>query len=228
MSDPRNFILNSEYPMNYVVAKYTAQIQADPNSSTYGAAFGSFAHGLPFTPLLLGFWSQWASFSTSYDIGVEAPTWSGGQPEFSLAGIGADSSNIYYEVQANTAITDFFFRLYALINPDYTGSITSTLDDSTVYKINSDFYYDKISAIGKMTSAGTYNHALGFIPQCYLWGNQSVRTSVSSSVTVLSRARLQTDNGITGELGGYVTTSNLTTTSGPIYFLIMGNDINGG
>lgn len=168
MPDPRKFVTNTDYPMPFLVYYATYQFTATAND--YGTK--TLAHGLPFTPLLIGQWSTNASFQPSYDIAAEIPSFSGMIPDMTIT-VCADSSNVQF-VYSNYLSTDvtFYFRLTAFTPPDYAGLATA-IDDNSPFKYNSDFNYMKIFMAGSIdvpaNDVGTITHGLGYVTQCRVW-----------------------------------------------------------
>lgn len=169
MADARKFIYDSDYPMPYLAYSSTCNYTVGGNE-WYKTV--SFAHNLPFTPLLIGQWSTDPSFSVSYDIAMSIPSFSGSQPLFAAV-VEADASSVWLDLTNNTGSDlTFYFRFTAFPPSDYTSEITA-IDDASNFKFDSDFNYFKIAEQGKVTvSAGGYaavNHGLGYVPQSRIW-----------------------------------------------------------
>lgn len=213
MADPRRFITNTDYPMPFLV--YSTTATRSVGGTTYSDYF-SFAHGLPFTPLLIGQWSTNANFQPCYDIALEYPNFSGGQPPVAIV-VGADDTSIHISLSNNTGSdVTFYFRLTAFAPPSYTGSVNS-VDDNSPFKYNSDFNYMKIVEANEITvpanSARTINHGLGYIPQVRVWNRyEAYMGGATRTITTAMMTNLN-ENGLLGarvtdqilELGSYST-----------------------
>lgn len=205
MADPRKFITNTDYPMPFLVYSATYQITIPANSSSTQTV----AHGLPFTPLLIGQWSTSSSFQPSYDIALEIPTFAGYMPELTMV-VGADGTNIHFIYSNYTSSSKtVYFRLTAFAPPSYTGQVTA-IDDNSSFKYNSDFNYMKIYMAGSVNvpanETRSITHGLGYLPQCRVWYDlyaQSIVCPVNTNINEagLLGARL-TDQIL--ELGTYV------------------------
>lgn len=213
MADARKFISSTDYPMPFIVYTGTFSWQRGPWADTDTR----FAHGLPFTPLLIGQWSTNADFNPAYDLSVTAPNYSATRPEFA-SDIGADETYIYIYSANNTDNTTFtfYYRLIAFAPPDYQGKSTS-INGSSPFLLNSDFNYLKIVEEGSVTApaGGTTNvaHNLGYIPQCRVWQERQMSfydpsTGQFSSPTVISPVYAQDYAGVL--LGPRISNSELT------------------
>lgn len=212
MVDPRKFRYNSDYPMPFMVLFDTY----DFSVSAYDYSTQTIAHGLPFTPLLVGQWSTNSNFNPSYDLAIEYPSFSGGQPPIAIVA-GADSTNIYLYMTNNTNSTQtFYFRLSAFVPPNYAGLATA-IDDNTPYKFNTDFNYMKIYMAGSQNVPGrsdvVVNHNLGYIPQTRLWRESTSYIFGNINITSPMNTQRQPD----GILGAKVTASTLTLGNWPAF-----------
>lgn len=165
MADPRKFLLNSDYPTPAFVAKWEGSI----NVSAYDYADTSFAHNLPFLPLVVGQWSLNANFEPAYDIGSQNGYFFG--VNFNQVA-GSNSTDIKFALN-NGYGTDqtYYYRLFAFAPSDYNGDVPA-IEDSTNYRMNSDFNQPKLFAYGSDNLTGAdyvFNHNLGYIPQVRVW-----------------------------------------------------------
>lgn len=209
MADARKFLYDSDYPMPYLV-------YFQPCSYTVGGTeyykTVSFAHELPFTPLLLGQWStvSGGGFSVSYDLAIEVPRFSGGQPLVAKVA-GADSTNIYLDMTNNTGSDlTFYYRLAAFAPPEFNGAVEA-VNDATPYQFNSDFNYLKIYKAGSEIVAvgNTANamHDLGYIPQTRTWREEQIYVNGSNRTIICPMNTSVTPSGF---LGVKVSDLNLT------------------
>ena len=155
-----NLLVNTHYKMPWIVWKreYTVSIDASTGYTTV-----SFPHGLPFTPLLIGSWSNNSNFSPSYDLTVTIP---GGPPKY-VCQVSANSTSINITAINNVDSNPrCYLRLMAFAPPDYTGEVTP-VDYQSPFRYNSKYRYQKIFMAGKTT--GELIHNLGYIPQVRIW-----------------------------------------------------------
>lgn len=172
MADPRKFLLNSDYPTPFLVWSMTTTLTV-PVGAYFNAASKSVAHGLPFTPMIIGQWSTNSNFSPAYDLSNDMPIFNGTRPEYQIL-IGADSSHIRISgMHIKESAQTLYFRLFAFLPPDYNGTWTNVLDDNTDFKLNTDFNFPKVVASGSVSvpdhTTRSYNHNLGYIPQVRAW-----------------------------------------------------------
>lgn len=209
MADARKFLYDSDYPMPYLV--YFQPCNYTVGGSEYYKTI-SFAHGLPFTPLLLGQWSTTAGgdFSVSYDLAIEVPRFSGGQPLVAKVA-GADSTNIYLDMTNNTGSDlTFYYRLAAFAPPEFNGAVEE-VNDATLYQFNSDFNYLKIyktgSEIVAVGNTADIMHDLGYIPQTRTWREEQIYVNGSNRTIICPMNTSVTPSGF---LGVKVSDLNLT------------------
>lgn len=212
MADPRKFRYSSDYPMPFMVFSRTYSFSA----GSWGYATQTIPHGLPFLPLIVGQWSTNSNFSPAYDLALEYPNFSGGQPSTAIVA-GADATNIYFYMTNNLSSQQtFYFRIAAFAPPGYAGLATA-VDDNTPYKFNSDFNYLKIFAAGSQTVAArsdvVINHNLGYIPQTRLWREYTTPVLGNTPVVAPMNSQRQPD----GVLGAKVSTTQLTLGNWPAF-----------
>lgn len=169
--DARNFLFSSDYPMPVLVWQYEDYW----NVGAYNTRTVTVPHGLPFKPLLVGYWSTKSNYQPSQDIGTF--TW---MPYFNpvdgiaiSAYVSADANNLILDMQNfDSTQTKFYFRIWAYAPPDYTGEYPN-IYDNTNFQLSTDFNYPKIVKQGKVQLAykasATIDHGLGYIPQCKVW-----------------------------------------------------------
>lgn len=159
-----NLLVNSHYKMPWIVWKkeYSVSIPA-----SMGYVTTSFPHGLPFTPLLVGSWSNKANFQPSYDLTVDVPGGSTGGQVPLVCQVSADATNINIMAINNVDSAPVcYLRLMAFAPPDYQGEVTP-VDYQSPFRYNSKYRYQKIFMAGKTT--GELIHNLGYIPQVRIW-----------------------------------------------------------
>lgn len=186
--DPRKFLFLSDYPTEQIIhlRKYSITIPA------YDYRDVSFAHGLPFTPLLIACYSTTSDFLTTYGIGGGERI--GASLEYATA-ISSDSSNIYLNLTNNTASSiTLYFNIVGFPSVDSPDvDISPTADESNIFIFNTDYNYCKLAlenriTIGTGSTSQSVNHGLGFIPQVLCWRESN------GKVSPISVASLNQDN----------------------------------
>lgn len=170
--DARKFMLTSDYPIPILVWKMETSLTV-PVGQYFNAAHKSVAHGLPFTPWIIGQWSTNANFQPAYDLANDMPIFTGTQPDLMILA-GADSTNIRLSAMHTAASSKtFYFRIMAFLPPDYTGDWNNPLGDTTHFTLNSEFNYPKLFKSGSITvpdgTTKTVSHDLGYLPQVRAW-----------------------------------------------------------
>ena len=210
--DPRKFMLTSDYPIPILVWKTETSL-AVPVGAYFNAAHKSIAHGLPFTPWIIGQWSTNSNFQPAYDLANDMPIFTGTRPDLHIL-IGADSTYIRISAEhtASSAKT-FYFRIFAFLPPDYTGDWDNFLSDSTKFTLDSEYNYPKLFKSGSLTvpdnTTKTVDHGLGYLPQvrAWRWSNTSPFDDYSIDWNILIPVTSATQPD--GLLGISVTTSTV-------------------
>lgn len=160
MANPRNFIKNSDYPIDQIVLMKSGSVVLSSGSEV------SIAHGLPFTPLVLGSWSYDINFTTSYNFQLLLYAFA------DSITLSADSTNLKLSANfTSTGNKTVYYRIFAFMPSTYTAKV-SPPNISTGWRLNSDLNYLKLFVEGKINASGgtqTINHNLGYQPTCILW-----------------------------------------------------------
>lgn len=166
--DPRNFLLNTDYPLDKIV--YITSGSATVNFSDEI----TIAHGLGFAPLVFGIWSLDSDFSTSQEFDMmSSDLYSSNYPY--VTRLEADATNIYASFQNSEFVDEtFYYKLFALEPTDSTADIAPTSSDASAasFVLNTDLNYLKLHSSGiKVVSSApdTVTHGLGYIPVVMLW-----------------------------------------------------------
>lgn len=164
-------LVDSRYKIPWIIWKRECQFTIPAN---FGYEFFSLAHGLPFTPLLLGQWSYSSNFLPSYDLQEPYPGWIRSTSEYS-ATVGADATHVRFALSGpyNQSST-LYFRLMAFAPPGYTGEITPVEYPNSKLTFSSAYRYQKIYMSGTTTANQTIVHNLGYIPQARAWNKTSI------------------------------------------------------
>lgn len=169
MSDPRNFLLNTDYEMDKIIyfkqGDFTNEVE--------------FPHNLNFAPLIFGVWSTDEDFSSSNTLGVQ-PIGSYDPDKTPLCvaamvigDIDAPDSESKINLRAvgkNSATTKIYYRIYAFAPPEYKGATPTTSSKARQFILNTDYNYRKLKASGVFNNAGEeYVHNLGYLPHVMAW-----------------------------------------------------------
>lgn len=181
ISTAKNFLLDTDYPLDMVVYLITGSITLSATSS--GVA--QIPHGLDFAPLCSGSWSLTSDFSVQYEydsgtfpsnnIGVSLfdQTLSLSTSLFGNSG-GADTTNInILWINNNAASMTAYYRIYALGPPDQAVMAPYTASSGDNFILNTDYNYTKlyINSTQSLSASNTYTTPLGllYVPQLGLW-----------------------------------------------------------
>lgn len=162
--DPRNFLFNSDYPMDQVVYLGSGQ---------FSGSGTSFAHNLGFTPLIVGTWSTSSTFLVSMEGGF--PGYEVFDPTAEYVIFGANSTNISINRLTSQTATRYF-RIYGFMPTNVNIDVAETASQSNNFIFNTDFNYTKIyleDVAAPSSSATTINHNLGYRPQVSAWIEQA-------------------------------------------------------
>lgn len=169
MTDPRNFLLNSDYPLDKVVYLNNGSTVFD------NATPIEIAHGLPFTPLVGGYWSFDADFSTTYEFYTgDFPS---GNSDYIFAHeVDIESNATIITITMIDLIGDsktFYYRLYAFQPDDYSADILPLASSGDNFVLNTDYNYMKLFNSDHFTmgtdTSHTVDHNLGFMPVAMGW-----------------------------------------------------------
>lgn len=176
MTDPRNFLLTTDYPLDKIV--YLA------SGLTNFTGFGdySFDHNLPFTPLTALSWSYAADFSVSY--------FNNGGPLSSNPYTVRDQ---YITCEANDAqitlrsygpntMTNVYYRIYGFMPTDVEASVSATANIADNFVLSTDYNYPKLilnsyfDYAANVTINTAIAHNMGVIPTVICWSQSSSST----------------------------------------------------
>lgn len=167
MQDPRNFQFSSDYPMAYFVYNSVNEITVPAMSGgSVSSKTITIPHNLPFTPMLVGYWSDDANFTSTNDLNVEMYG-----SDYKELQAGADDTNIYITGRnGKTSSIKLYVKLWAYMPPDANGDAQPVFDDSN-YMFNSDETMLEIAKQGVIEYGDDPNiyHNLGYVPYCRVW-----------------------------------------------------------
>lgn len=165
MADPRKFLYNSDYPIPSFVWTWEGEYTA-PSSTGYFEY--TIPHGLPFTPLVIGYYSMSLYPDRIYNFGQldsDVLIW----PVLAVA----DRQNVKIQgaQRGSASSTKFKISLGAFAPPEFEGNTPFT-KDITNFSFNSDYDYPKLFMAGRKTltdNKAIIRHALGYIPKTRVW-----------------------------------------------------------
>lgn len=171
MADPTNFLISTDYPMDKIVYKTSGSYT---HSDVPGGT--SFAHGLPFTPLVVLQWSLDSDFTTAYTVNSGPPT-----TDPTLYHIGIDLYS--YSDPTNIVITSFdflggastiYYRVFAFEPTGSTADCSATSSTTDKFFISTDYNHPKLFMSGNTpitadVLGATIHHGLGYVPQFEYW-----------------------------------------------------------
>lgn len=176
--DHRNFLLNTDFPIDKIIYKDSGSFSAT-SDIIVGGGLGTIhnvAHGLGFMPLIVGNFSTSPDFLTTNEIFMPIYPEANG-----IYGI-TNSSTTEYSVQVmnyspNTVTV--YYRVYGFMpsNVAETAVPTSALADNFV--LNTDYNYSKLyynDVLPDVTTT-TITHNLGYRPQVMAWMGDSTQSS---------------------------------------------------
>lgn len=169
MADARNFLINSDYPLDKVI------FLGEATYTNYGSFF-SFNHGLPFTPLIKLTWSLDPSFNTVYGVGG-GPTATIPLVAFdpSCGAVWATSTQVFAQFTAYTGTAAIYIRMYAFEPYGQSNTLPASASGADNFTINSEYNYSKLLDFGVTNNSSTPNsveiipHNLGYYPQVEAW-----------------------------------------------------------
>lgn len=206
-------VLNTDYPVDKVGFRYQSSITVPQASSMADSVLVTIPHGLPYTPLCIGSFSEFSDFSVYYEIG--------NPPQFYFALFNSwgdrisvtyesDATNIYvYLINFDTTRT-IYYRISGLVpsNATSTPKLTSLSQKSLIFNTDNNYmkiFYNQrttysVGMSGLLTA--TIPHELGYRPTALVFTeDEDGRVRLSGS---------ENSVGITGMAStSYVTTTSL-------------------
>lgn len=206
--DPRNFLLNTDYPLDKVV--YITSGSATVANATVDLDLSTairIAHGLPFRPLPILLWSNTSDFAITNeqrDADYLADAFGAGAGQYYL--VHADATNIYIKrYNQSGGSKTLYYRIFCFLpsDADEDSVAPSTQVSGSDFVLNTDYNYMKLFHDGILTTTGnTYTHNLGYVPRVQVW-EETADTTVSRLVLA------QDISGGVGNTGVYITDTQL-------------------
>lgn len=168
MADPRNFLLNTDYPLDKVVYMDSGEM----NLTGGGGAGDSlvFAHGLTFTPLLMGSWSLDSDFSTSKEFFL--PTYEDTINGIYALAFSGDTNITINAIKYSAGADVLYWRLYAFMPPSVESGAAATSSSADNFILNTDYNYTKLylnEYYDCSSGNQTITHNFGYRPQVEAW-----------------------------------------------------------
>lgn len=207
MTDARNFLLNSDYPLDKIV-----YMTSGSASTTFYSVDVTITHGLGFIPLPYIQWSFTSDFAVCYEsLERTSDLYPPSFPYYTH--IRANSTNIVFEF-TKSDITGpqltFYYRLICFSPHDVVADVSNIANLADNFILNTDYNYTKLylnDTITTTTEPQSVAHNLGYIPQVMCW----VETAGSVSPLPYSFIKANANNNLPAN--GYgslnITTSNM-------------------
>ena len=160
MADPRNFLVDSDYPMDKIIGSKSGSFTRTTATYLTGEVV---AHGFSFAPTYI---LQWSTSSTFIPCYSEQLSGDGFSP---LIEAQTDTTNIYLTGFVPTGSVTFYYRVLLFMPSDINVDATSTAVSYNNFVINTDNNYPKIFLEGKITATTIITHNLGYYPLVDFW-----------------------------------------------------------
>lgn len=195
LANANSFLANSDYPMDKVVYLKSGSDVCDNHTIV-------LAHGLPFAPLINGYWSFTSDFSTCYEF--SSGTFPSPNPSFLFSRTVevqyADTTNI--RLPTTDLVGDskpFYYRIFGFQPDDSNVLLPPLMSSGDNFFIDTDYNMMKLYQVGHVTVAplgsATVTHGLGYLPHMLLWVNQG-----STGFTPITYGSDSTIDTITNEV----------------------------
>ena len=175
-TDPRDFLLNTDYEMDKIVYFTSGEIMPDNISPRrYVDNFN-----LGFIPLVFAVFSFNEDFSDARMNWTQQGFTSGSDRiEIQLYAVSDGVVVVYLnEVNPNQKL---YYRIYGFEPTNSTSNVASTQKDAKQFILNTDYSYCKLYKKGIASTNTTISHNLGYIPLVLAW-NEDKWTNPSPSI----------------------------------------------
>jgi hypothetical protein len=164
-ANAKNFLLNSDYPLDKVILMKSGQITVAAGATVEVLD----PHGLLFTPLVIGSWSTSSTFTTSFEAGFQPFS-----PPGSLSlSISSNATNVRISASNNSGSSvTFYWRCYGFMPSTANDDAAFTASSADSFVINTDYNYTKLFTAGVADISATSQtvlHNLGYRPQVEVW-----------------------------------------------------------
>lgn len=159
MADLRNFLLNTDAPIDKIIGSSTGSVSVPSNDFREVV----INHGFSFTPLFYIKWSTSPTFNPSYESQWFQPS----SLPYSVYGT-SSSSDMRLSVSNYGGTVTIYYQVIYFMPSDINVSVPIVSLDN--FQMNTDYNYTKIISEGRINgSSGTITHDLGYIPQVEAW-----------------------------------------------------------
>lgn len=168
--DPRNFLLNTDYPLDKIIYMTSGSFTANVTfSGTY-----DISHSLGFAPLPIMQWSLTSDFEICYEISSSGTV---GWESYGLsARVLSDNTELRISYYNNTGGNKtIYYRIIGFMPSNINVDVDPTAIAADNFVFNTDYNYLKLYMSGIMelnTTIGvstSVTHNLGYIPRVFCW-----------------------------------------------------------
>lgn len=183
MADPRQFVLNSDYPTDKIACYFSQQYTVP----SMDARDFTIPNTLPFRPLIFGYWATNPDFNNPHSINdinyvtadkITVEVWS------------RDDSiwvDIFNETGAEVTV---YLRLFGFEPSNSAAEVPSTVLDANKFIMNTEYNYLKLYSAGVVDiSQGNarIDHNLGYKPQILAW-RETPRSTAETETGLIAEA----------------------------------------
>lgn len=160
MADPRNFLLNTDYPMDKIAGYFSGSYSAS------GSPLGlTIPHSLGIMPLCIMTWSLDPNFNTSYQ-----PTGIVSVEQMYCNCYSTTTSIVLQAQKIDGGAFTVYYRIYYFLPENSTLDVPGTSTGLDNFVLNTDYNYCKVYMAGTTTGfSAEITHNLGYYPQVDVW-----------------------------------------------------------
>jgi hypothetical protein len=168
MTDSRNLLLDSDYPLDKVVYMTSGTLAV----TSFGSESTTITHGLGFRPLMV------FSFSDTSDFAISKTNGFLPYGSFEQWGVTVDTDSPttirVFGYNTSGVTKTIYWRAYALMPSNANVNVSPTASTASNFVLNTDYNYMKLfdSDYITMPSSGnttTVTHDLGYRPRVQIW-----------------------------------------------------------
>lgn len=194
MTDARNFLLNTDYPIDIIIGRIIDSAVIRHATSMSDSILITIPHGLSYAPLCVGLFTDVSDFSIYYKFGSSPQFYFSTTNQYTnrIAGtVESDATNIYITFINFDTTRTIYYRV-SLLAPNNSGST-----DALSPALRQDFYINTDNRIMNlhMYDHSTYNivnnlvnlvvnHDLGYIPMVMCWTSTNKIRQVGCENTI--------------------------------------------
>ena len=190
MTDARNFLLDTDYPMDKII--FMASGNQTVNNNTYSGTI-TIPHGLSFRPLAKMQWSNTPDFAITNEHADDQYFTNifGSQAGQDYSVDSTDTNLLIQLYNTSGANKTFYYRVYCFAPSNISDDVTAsdTISNADKFALSTDYNYMKLFHEGFLTPSDmSYTHNLGYVPRVLVWqetgsitNDTTYSTEVSSS-----------------------------------------------